>query len=265
MSTDEKPGPAVEKRSTPRVQPFVVQCSVSAGDLQHSAYLTELSVDGARVVSTKDPPDAGTPLVLDIRFSRRIDPVRVPAKVVWVEPRSGPRGTAVFGVSFDGISAEDRRLLDTVLGEFRRKAAIFQAAPAGSAEPPTPLRRGWREGPFSEVDSGDWLSLDDDELLFRVEALPDDHDRDETLMTVVESERHFFIRQEAAKKIRDRELLKKHSADRHIGQILARVMARDEDEVYLRKLYAESQHLEVRKAAEAQIRLMESRRGTSKS
>jgi len=263
MSTEEKPEPTVEKRSTPRVQPFVVQCGVSAGDLQHSAYLTELSVAGARVVSTKAPPAAGTALALDIRFARRMEAVRVPARVVWVEPRSGPRGTVVFGVSFDGISAEDRRLLDTVLNEFRRKAAIFQATPAGSEEPPTPLRRGWREGPFGEADSGDWLALEDDELLFRVEALPDDHGRDETLMTIVESERHFFIRQEAAKKIRNRELLKKHSADRHIGQILARVMARDEDEAYLRKLYAESQHLEVRKAAEAQIRMMEARKRKS--
>ena len=111
--------------------------------------------------------------------------------------------------------------------------------------------------PVSGPDPGaadPWLRLSDDDLLFRIEALGEGpHEEDPSLMEVVRSDRHFFIRQEAAKRIRDPELLKAHDSDRHIGQILVRVMSRTEDVEYLRKLMAESRHLEVRKAAEAQL------------
>lgn len=115
-------------------------------------------------------------------------------------------------------------------------------------------RQPWREGPEHARDS--WLALSDDELLHRIESLPEDADEDEALLNVVSSHRHFFIRQVAAKKIRNVDRLREHSADRHIGQILARVMTRQEDIDYLRKVLAESRHLEVRKAAEAQLRLL---------
>lgn len=98
-----------------------------------------------------------------------------------------------------------------------------------------------------------WLALDDDELLYRIEALPPGHGEDQALLEVVRSHRHFFIRQEAAKKIGDPELLKAHSNDRHIGQVLVRVMKRAEDVSYLERLRDETKHLEVRKAAEAQL------------
>ena len=104
--------------------------------------------------------------------------------------------------------------------------------------------------------SDGWLLLSDDDLLFQIESLARDHDQDLALMEVVRSVRHFFVRQEAAKKIRDRELLKAHAGDRHIGQILARVMTRTADMAYLEKLMAETKHLEVRKAAEAQLRMI---------
>jgi hypothetical protein len=115
-------------------------------------------------------------------------------------------------------------------------------------------RRAWDPGPLADGDpSRGWLALSDDELLYNVEALPADHDSDQLLMEVVRSGRHFFIRQEAAKKIRNRELLKDHSSDRHIGQILVRGLTRAEDIAYLKRLVRESRHLEVRKAAEAQL------------
>jgi hypothetical protein len=104
--------------------------------------------------------------------------------------------------------------------------------------------------------SDGWLDLSDDELLFRIESLGPEHDQDRALMEVVRSTRHFFVRQEAAKKIRDAELLKAHAGDRHIGQILARVMTRTADVAYLQKLMAETKHLEVRKAAEAQLKMI---------
>jgi hypothetical protein len=115
-------------------------------------------------------------------------------------------------------------------------------------------RQGTRRGrPGVPPTSGGWLTLSDDELLYRIEALPDDHQRDEALFDVVRSDRHFFVRQEAAKRIRDRERLKLHAGDRHVGQILVRGMTRLEDVAYLERLIRETRHLEVRKAAEAQL------------
>jgi len=122
-------------------------------------------------------------------------------------------------------------------------------------------RKSWVEGPGGGQDAAGWLALTDDELLFRIEALAPDHQRDLVLLDVVRSERHFFIRQEAAKKIRDTSLLRELSADRHIGQILVRALNRREDADYLWRLMNGSRHLEVRKAAEAQLRELRRRLG----
>jgi hypothetical protein len=101
-----------------------------------------------------------------------------------------------------------------------------------------------------------WLALSDDELVFRIESLGPDHAHDDDLLAVVRSSRHFFVRQEAAKRIRDADRLKAFAGDRHIGQILARQMRRDSDIEYLELLLRESRHLEVRNAAQAQLRLL---------
>ena len=106
-----------------------------------------------------------------------------------------------------------------------------------------------------------WLSLTDDELTYRIESLPAEHTSDDEHITVVRSHRHFFIRQEAAKKVRDAERLKAFAGDRHIGQILARQMRRDEDIDYLEQLLRESRHLEVRNAATVQLRLLKKKLG----
>jgi hypothetical protein len=123
-------------------------------------------------------------------------------------------------------------------------------------EDDTTRRRPWNEGPDPPPGRPGWLGLTDDELLYRIEALSGAHHEDASLVEVVRSTRHFFIRQEAAKKIRDHELLKAHSQDRHIGQILVRAMTRKEDVAYLEKLIQESRHVEVKKAAEAQLRVI---------
>jgi hypothetical protein len=117
-------------------------------------------------------------------------------------------------------------------------------------------RHVWSRGPEHVREASGWLSLGDDDLLFRIEALPPDHEEDHTLLEVVRSTRHFFVRQEAAKKIRNPELLKEHSGDRHIGQILVRGMTRADDAKYLERLLHESRHIEVKKAAEAQLRVL---------
>jgi hypothetical protein len=116
-------------------------------------------------------------------------------------------------------------------------------------------RQPWRQGPQPAPEDS-WLALSDDELLFRIESLGVPHDGDKALLEIINSNRHFFIRQEAAKKVRNVRLLRDHSSDRHIGQILVRGMTRTEDGDYLRRILAESRHLEVRKAAEAQLRLL---------
>jgi hypothetical protein len=121
-------------------------------------------------------------------------------------------------------------------------------------------RRRPPEGAFPAEPSG-WLALDDDELLHRIESLPPDHDHDAELLEVVRSRRHFFVRQEAAKKIRSADRLRSFSSDRHVGQILVRHIARSEDESYLEMLVQRSRHIEVRNAAAAQLHLLRQRRG----
>jgi len=110
------------------------------------------------------------------------------------------------------------------------------------------------------IGGGGWLLLKDDDLLYQIESLGGGpHERDQALLEVLQSDRHFFIRQEAAKKIRDPELLKSFVADRHIGQILVRQMTRAADVTYLERLRDESRYLEVRKAADAQLRIIAAR------
>jgi hypothetical protein len=116
------------------------------------------------------------------------------------------------------------------------------------------LRQPHAAGPAAG-DTG-WLAESDDELVFRIESLPAEHSHDDELVVIVRSNRHFFIRQEAAKKMRDPDRLKAFAGDRHIGQILARQMRRDTDIDYLEQLLRESRHLEVRNAATAQLRLL---------
>lgn len=127
--------------------------------------------------------------------------------------------------------------------------------PPPSDEDPPFRRTPWVAGPEPAAASG-WLTLDDDELLFRIERLGPEHGEDDALMEVVRSARHFFVRQEAAKKIRDHRRLRAHSGDRHIGQILVRAMNRREDAAYLESLVRDSRHIEVKKAAEAQLGLL---------
>ena len=116
-------------------------------------------------------------------------------------------------------------------------------------------RRGPTSAPPDAPPGGsEWLQLSDDDLLYEIQTLAAGHDADARLLEVVKSARHFFIRQEAAKRVRDHDRLKAHSGDRHIGQILVRGLNRTDDVSYLERLLAESRHIEVKTAAEAQLR-----------
>src|SRR5688572_1530556 len=101
---------------------------------------------------------------------------------------------------------------------------------------PDPTRQPWTEGPEDATPAESWLRLHDDELLHKIETMGSPHDADERLLEVVASGRHFFIRQEAAKRIRRKKLLFPYEDDRHIGQILVRHLNRREDLTYLERL-----------------------------
>lgn len=137
-----------------------------------------------------------------------------------------------------------------------------EATPLGGDEP---IRLEWDEGPDPAAPEESWLALDDDDLLQRVESLGAEEDADEPLLEVVGSHRHFFVRQEAAKRIRDRARLFAFEDDRHVGQILVRHLTRREDLTYLERLAARSRHVEVRQAAQVQLarvwRRVEAREG----
>ena len=114
-------------------------------------------------------------------------------------------------------------------------------------------RRPWTEDADEEAPPESWLRLYDDELLHRIQTLDEGENEDDRLLEVVASDRHFFIRQEAAKRVRDRERLFAFEDDRHVGQILVRHLTRREDVTYLERLCNRAQHVEVRIAAQVQL------------
>jgi hypothetical protein len=117
----------------------------------------------------------------------------------------------------------------------------------------TPQRRPWTKGPVEDAPSTSWLSLDDDALLHRIETLGPGEDEDDRLVEIVASERHFFIRQEAAKRVKERRRLFPFEDDRYIGQVFVRHLSRREDISYLERISMLSHHVEVRQAAQVQL------------
>lgn len=114
-------------------------------------------------------------------------------------------------------------------------------------------RLPWTEEPDGEAPPESWLGLEDDDLLHRIETVDPRDDIDARLLEVVSSHRHFFIRQEAAKRVRSRKALFPYEDDRHVGQILVRHLTRREDLTYLERLVTRSRHVEVRNAARVQL------------
>jgi len=112
-----------EKRKAPRVQPFVVPCRVIDGPRRFSAYLTDLSLEGAQVSAGVAAPTPGTTVVLEVRLGRQVAPPRLSAEVVWTRGAGGLRHA--FGVTFKGLRPDARRVLEAALEEFRRRAAML--------------------------------------------------------------------------------------------------------------------------------------------
>lgn len=90
-----------------------------------TGYLLDVSPKGARV-SCNEPLTRGTErLTLEVRFSRRSASSRLPARVQWAQIGTKPGQAAIFGVTFEGASPEELRVLEAVIAEFQRHAALL--------------------------------------------------------------------------------------------------------------------------------------------
>jgi hypothetical protein len=113
-----------DKRRTPRIQPFVAPCRVLEEPGPHplAGYLTDLSPRGAQVSTQGLPPAPEAAVVLEVRLGSEPAVARLPARVKWV--RAAEHGDwHAFGLTFEAISAAEQSMLETVVEEFRRRAA----------------------------------------------------------------------------------------------------------------------------------------------
>jgi PilZ domain len=121
-----RPPDRKDKRRTSRIEPYLAACRVVVGRRQMSGYVTNLSPRGARVCCDEPPPRVGQKVALEIRFrGERAAATRLLAEARWVRPAGDPTDVHSFGVSFRGISAGQRRAVEQVLHEFRRRAAAL--------------------------------------------------------------------------------------------------------------------------------------------
>jgi hypothetical protein len=115
--------PPEEKRRTPRIQPFVAPCQVVSGETRTAGYVTELSLEGARVSCDADPPPIDAAVVLEVRLPRQPARSRLSGRVKWARAAEEGKRGHVFGVTFEGLGAEEQANVAAVLEEFRRLAA----------------------------------------------------------------------------------------------------------------------------------------------
>ena len=111
-----------EKRRTPRVQPFVAPCHVVAAERRISAYLTDLSLDGARVACDAEAPALEEWVSLEVRLPRQSERSSLRGRVKWVQPAESRKGHT-FGVTFEGMSDAGLAAVSAILALFRRLAA----------------------------------------------------------------------------------------------------------------------------------------------
>jgi hypothetical protein len=89
------------------------------GIRRYAAYLTDLSLAGARVSCDATPPRPEAWIVLEVRLGRTPSRVRLQAQVRWV---GLGRSAHHFGVTFH-LDEEGQRTLAAVVEEFHRRAA----------------------------------------------------------------------------------------------------------------------------------------------
>ncbi len=120
-----RPPSRKDKRRTSRIEPYLAPCRVVVGRRRIGGYVTNLSPRGARVYCDEPPPRVGQKVALEIRFRERSAATRILAEARWVKAAFDPTEVHSFGVSFRGISASQRRAVEAVLQEFRRRAAAL--------------------------------------------------------------------------------------------------------------------------------------------
>jgi hypothetical protein len=112
-----------EKRTTPRIQPYIVPCLLidAAGERRLAGYLTDLSSRGGRVACEGPVPEAGDAIALEFRIGRQVGSSRIQAAVKWVKGAS--RGMRSVGVRFERVAAAERKALEALVAEFRQRVA----------------------------------------------------------------------------------------------------------------------------------------------
>jgi hypothetical protein len=110
-----------DKRSTRRIQPFVVRCRLTSRAGASSAYITDLSLRGARITLQAAPPAAGERVGLDVRFRRTTRHAQLAGDVKWVQP-GAQDGSFTLGIRFVGLTDEDLELLEQTVAEFEEQA-----------------------------------------------------------------------------------------------------------------------------------------------
>jgi len=117
-----------DKRKTRRIEPYLAPCRIVVGRRHLSGYVTNLSVRGARVYSDEKPPRVGQRLTLELRLRMRVAKHRLRAEARWVRTASDVTGLHSFGVSFKGLTSAERQTVESVLVEFRERAALLLEA-----------------------------------------------------------------------------------------------------------------------------------------
>jgi len=109
-----------QRRQAERIQPFVVPCRYAVGDSRVPGFLTNISTLGALVHTDAEPPAVDSALVLEVRLRAQPTHVSMRATVRWARPHE--RGGHVFGCRFEAVGAEEQKVLDDVVADFRRRA-----------------------------------------------------------------------------------------------------------------------------------------------
>jgi hypothetical protein len=109
----------MEKRSIPRVQPFVVRCLLIDGERRTSGYVTDISPRGAQVACDGEAPPDDTMVVVEVRFPATAKLCRLPARLRWSQPADEGQ---TCGLTFEDLAPEDRAALEGVIERIRRHA-----------------------------------------------------------------------------------------------------------------------------------------------
>lgn len=117
-----------DKRRTRRIEPYLAPCRLLVGRRRLAAYVTNLSARGARVYCDETPPRVGQRVTLELRLKARTGHSRLPAETRWTRIASDVTELSSFGVTFKGLKPEERRAIESVLLEFRRRADVLAEA-----------------------------------------------------------------------------------------------------------------------------------------